>query len=145
MYNDFLHNAHNARQRRRQLERKTNNSDLEVHLQMLKQLKPAVVHIMNSAKSRFFQEKLTTADRKETIRIIYSVMNYNAGTHRVLMIRPLPTILYTSSITKLKRSDSVWTSQIPVTILPRQTWTNRYLNLDPLRFRHGKGLTRSYK
>lgn len=55
------------------------------------------------------------------------------------MIRPLPTILYTSSIKKFKRS--VWTSQISTTIQLFKTWTNRYLNLVPLGSKHGKSWT----
>lgn len=115
---------------------------------MLKQLKPAVVHIINSAKYRFYQEKLTTADRKETIRVIYILMNYNAGT-------PLPSgasdqsladdfvHFFNNKVKKIRLSPDK--ADFSDNTSPRQTWSNRYLNLDPLRFRHGKSLTRSYQ
>uniref|UniRef100_A0A8W8MRU8 Reverse transcriptase domain-containing protein n=1 Tax=Magallana gigas TaxID=29159 RepID=A0A8W8MRU8_MAGGI len=47
---------------------------------MLKEQNRAVVHMINSAKSRYYQDKRTTADSKETFRVINSLMNYNAGT-----------------------------------------------------------------
>lgn len=76
-YNDSIHKA---RQRRRLLERKAKNSGLEVHRQMLKEQTLAVAHIINLAKSRYYQDKLTTAYSKETFSVINSLMNYNAGT-----------------------------------------------------------------
>ena len=71
-YNDSIHEA---RQRRRQLERKATRSGLEVHRQMLAEQTRTVVHMINSSKSSFYQEKLTTADSKETFRIISSLVN----------------------------------------------------------------------
>lgn len=34
-----------------------------------------VVHMIKSAKSRYYQDKLTTTDSKETFRVINSLMN----------------------------------------------------------------------
>lgn len=47
---------------------------------MLKEHTRAVMHMINLAKSRYYQEKLTAADIKKTFRVISSLMNYNAGT-----------------------------------------------------------------
>ncbi|XP_048735849.2 uncharacterized protein LOC125651324 [Ostrea edulis] len=76
-YNDT---THEARQRRRQLERNAMSSGLEVHTQMLAEQTRAVVHMISSSKPSYYQEKLTTADSKETFRVISSLVNYNAGT-----------------------------------------------------------------
>ncbi|XP_055998829.1 uncharacterized protein LOC130047548 [Ostrea edulis] len=76
-YNESIHEA---RQRRRKLERKAISSGLEVHRQMLAEQTQAtcMVHMINSSKTSYYQEKLTTADSKETFRIISSLVNYNA-------------------------------------------------------------------
>lgn len=47
---------------------------------MLKKQTRAVVHMVNSAKSRYCQEKLTTADSKEMFRVVNCILNQNAGT-----------------------------------------------------------------
>lgn len=36
--------------------------------------------MVNSAKSRYCQEKLTTADSKEMFRVVNCILNQNAGT-----------------------------------------------------------------
>lgn len=51
---------------------------------MLKEQTRAVVHMIITAKSRYYQDKLTTADNKETFRLINSLINYNRWT-------PLPS------------------------------------------------------
>jgi hypothetical protein len=52
---------------------------LEVHRQMLAEQSRIMVQMINTAKCSYYQEKLSTADSKETFTVISSLVNYNAG------------------------------------------------------------------
>jgi len=71
--------THEARMKRRQLEHKFLKTGLEVHKQMLKEQSQLVVTLINSNKSAYYQDKLSSADCKETFKVINSLMCHDAG------------------------------------------------------------------
>jgi hypothetical protein len=54
-------------------------SGLEVHKQMLAEHTQPAVQMINTPKSNYYQENLTTADIKDTFTIISSLLNYDTG------------------------------------------------------------------
>ncbi len=73
----YSDNIHKERQKRRQLERRYKNSQLEVNRQMLTEQSRHVVDIINHAKSSYYQEKLQSATNKETFRLINGLLGPN--------------------------------------------------------------------
>jgi hypothetical protein len=52
---------------------------LEVHKQMLAEHTQPAVRMINTTKSNYYQENLTTADIKDTFTIISSLLIYDTG------------------------------------------------------------------
>jgi hypothetical protein len=70
----YTDEVHSARQRRRQLERMYKSSGLEIHRQMWQQQQMTVVRLVDDAKSSYYKHKLTSANSKETFKIINSLI-----------------------------------------------------------------------
>ena len=124
------------------MKRKATRSGLKVHRQMLTEQTRAVLHLINSSKFSYYQEKLTTADSKKTFRIISSVVIYTAGNPlpTATSDQPEPKIFCNSFTTKFKRSDGVSMPQVSTTLHLLQTWTVQCLTLDTSRSRRRKKL-----
>jgi hypothetical protein len=73
-YNDDIHDA---RRKRRQLERKFLKSGLEVDKQILREHSEVVVRRINQAKRDYFQNKLLCANSKETFNVISGLLSAN--------------------------------------------------------------------
>ena len=73
-YDDKIHEE---RKKRRQLERQLRKTGLEVHRQMLHEHSKTVVHMINCAKSSFFQAKLQAASSKDTFKVINGLLGAN--------------------------------------------------------------------
>jgi hypothetical protein len=70
-YSDIIHDA---RKKRRQLERKYNKSRLEVHKQMFHEQEVAVVSLIDQNKANYYKEKLKAADSKGTFKVINGLL-----------------------------------------------------------------------
>jgi len=68
---------HQARQKRRQLERKYCDSGLVVDKQILASHSKSVVRMIANAKSNFYQQKLKDADSKETFKLLTGLLGDN--------------------------------------------------------------------
>jgi hypothetical protein len=75
-YNDSINEA---RKKRRQLERKWKKTKLVIHRDMLKEQSIVVVEMINSSKRAYYNNKLLSADCKETFKVINGLMSYNPG------------------------------------------------------------------
>ncbi|ELT93482.1 hypothetical protein CAPTEDRAFT_193218 [Capitella teleta] len=78
-YSDAIHDA---RRKRRSIERLLRKSGLEVHRQMLKAQRKVVVNMIDQAKSDYIRDSITGEDSKRTFEIIDKMLNIreNAGT-----------------------------------------------------------------
>jgi hypothetical protein len=70
---------HEARKKRRQLERKSKKTGLEIHQQMFREQSRTVVTMINNSKSAYYSGKLLAADCKETFCLINGLLSYNLG------------------------------------------------------------------
>jgi len=68
---------HEARKKRRQLERKYRKTKLEIHRQMFKDQSQAVVALINQSKTVFFQQKLESANSKDTFKLVKGLLQPN--------------------------------------------------------------------
>ena len=68
---------HQARKKRRQLERKYRKTNLEIHRQMFKDQSQVVFDLINQRKAVFFQQKLESADSKDTFRLVKGLLHPN--------------------------------------------------------------------
>lgn len=72
-------NIHQARRKRRQLERKFLKTRLEVDRLILQDHSISVVHMINRAKVSYFRDKLMGADSKETFKVLNGLLSTDQG------------------------------------------------------------------
>jgi hypothetical protein len=70
--------VHEARRKRRKLERQYSQTRLEVHRQILREQSLAVVRLIDNKKSQHYKERLVAADSKETFKIVSSLISSNS-------------------------------------------------------------------